>query len=40
MRGDLRPTVPLLWLAALIAATTVARADGDAARGEQRFDRA
>ena len=37
MRGGLRPTVPLLWLAALIAATTVARADGDAARGEQRF---
>ena len=37
MRGGLRPTVPLLWLAALIAATTTARADGDAARGEQRF---
>ena len=34
----MRSTVPLLWLAALIAATTAARADGDAARGEKRFE--
>ena len=37
MSSRSRPVVRLLWLAALIAATTTARADGDAARGEQRF---
>jgi cytochrome c2 len=37
MSSRSRPVVRLLWLAALIAATITARADGDAARGEQRF---
>ena len=37
MSSRSRPAVRLLWLAALIAATTAARADGDAVRGEQRF---
>lgn len=33
-----RPATPLIWAMALAVASTIARADGDAARGEQRFE--